>query len=106
MNTIRFITSVFCVLSFSLFAEDAMQEMTEERFVPAMESESRCLTDDSVPCYCSQSCSWRDKQEGDNPQYIEDDEKGHHCYCKQWDKDLYEANCEQSMDVPQPEGAK
>lgn len=38
-------------------------------------------------CWCSHLCGPREKEEGDNPVYVNDDKYGNYCYCKQWDLD-------------------
>lgn len=38
-------------------------------------------------CWCSHKCGPRDKEEDDNPVYVNDDPYGNYCYCKQWDLD-------------------
>lgn len=65
-----------------------------------------CKKDSDCLCWCSQSCGFRQKTASDNPVYVENDENGKYCYCKQWDLDNYEDNCVLNKDVKQPKGSK
>ncbi len=43
-------------------------------------------------CYCSAKCNFRDKTLDDRPIFEAKDPNGKYCYCKQWDKDSFDAN--------------
>ena len=46
------------------------------------EGKEDCLTNPNCLCWCAFKPGWRNKIKGqDDPQYIENDPYGHHCYC-------------------------
>lgn len=65
-----------------------------------------CVNNSKCQCWCSQKCGFRKKEASDNPLYVENDPNGKFCYCKQWDLDLYEDNCVQGKNIPQPKSAE
>lgn len=60
---------------------------------PRCKTEKSCINDNSCECYCSRKCGFREKEENDQPVYVENDPNGKYCYCKQWDLDNYKENC-------------
>lgn len=69
-------------------------------------TQESCLRDAKCQCWCSQKCGYRKKEATDNPIYIENDQWGKHCYCKEWDYIHYEERCIEHMDIKEPAGAK
>lgn len=69
-------------------------------------SKESCINDQKCQCWCSVKCGYRDKTAADHPVYVENDPNGKHCYCKQWDLDMYQANCVEKQNVPQPANAQ
>ena len=70
------------------------------------QTEKSCRDDSNCQCWCSQKCGYRKKEATDSPVYIKNDSNGKFCYCKQWDADNYENNCELSEQVKEPKDAK
>ena len=54
-------------------------------------------------CWCSVKCGFRDKVAKDSPIWVDKDNYGKYCYCKQWDYDHYEDNCVKGRNIPEPE---
>lgn len=65
-----------------------------------------CLNNANCRCWCSVKCGYRQKTASDSPVYVEKDANGKFCYCKQWDLDRYQDNCEMNKKIPQPNGAQ
>lgn len=69
-------------------------------------SQGACLNDPNSQCWCSRKCGYRNKEKTDNPIFIENDDNGKFCYCKQWDRNYYKKNCIQGKHMQQPANAQ
>lgn len=66
------------------------KECPAEKYERMCQGKQDCLENPDCLCYCSGICCPRKKTANDDPIYIENDPRGHNCYCKQWDLDVYE----------------
>lgn len=56
---------------------------------PRCNDQISCKNNPKCQCYCSVKCGPRDKVPGkDQPIWVENDELGHHCYCRDRDWNL------------------